>query len=356
MLPMVATDVELSPDVARAEQCDRAAQHAEAVNCLVAGVRKGDVEAFTRLGKRLLVGDRAPCRPNDGASMIEDASARGGGEAAALLSVLYSVGASPGRDLGAALASLVTAAERGWGPAQAQLRALADESSESDSGAGAADEWRQLGARVDLEAWQRPPPAKDLSTSPLIRLYPSFITSAVCRFLIERARGRLSRALVYEPHVKKVIAHHTRTNTAALFGLLDTDFVCALTQRRMAACLGVPFRQFEPITVLHYDEGEQITEHFDFVDPNVPDYEQEVAQRGQRIVTFLVYLNDDYQGGETEFPEVGVSHKGRSREGLFFVNALPDGSPDLRTLHAGRPPSRGEKWIVSQFVRDRRTL
>ena len=28
------------------------------------------------------------------------------------------------------------------------------------------------------------------------------------------------------------------------------------------------------MTVLHYAEGEQITEHFDFVDPNVPDYEQ----------------------------------------------------------------------------------
>jgi hypothetical protein len=25
----------------------------------------------------------------------------------------------------------------------------------------------------------------------------------------------------------------------------------------------------------------------------------------------------------------------------------------VRTLHAGRPPRAGEKWIVSQFVRNR---
>src|SRR5690606_4605056 len=106
----------------------------------------------------------------------------------------------------------------------------------------------------------------------------------------------------------------------------------------------------------HYDEGEQITEHFDFVDPNVPDYEQEIASKGQRVVTFLIYLNDDYQGGETEFPRAGISHKGRRGEALFFVNALPDASADLRTLHAGRPPKKGEKWIVSQFMRDRPTL
>ena len=83
----------------------------------------------------------------------------------------------------------------------------------------------------------------------------------------------------------------------------------------MAACLEIPLRHFEPITVLHYAAGEEITEHFDFVDPNVPNYPQEIAQNGQRVVTFLVYLNDDYAEGETEFPRLGVSHKGRRCEG-----------------------------------------
>jgi hypothetical protein len=30
--------------------------------------------------------------------------------------------------------------------------------------------------------------------------------------------------------------------------------------------------------------------------------------------------------------------------------------PDRRMLHAGRAPSSGEKWIVSQFIRSRATL
>jgi hypothetical protein len=73
-------------------------------------------------------------------------------------------------------------------------------------------------------------------------------------------------------------------------------------------------------------------------------------------VTFLVYLNDAYAGGETEFPKLALKHKGTTGEGLFFVNALASGEPDLRTLHAGRPPTSGEKWIVSQFIRNRRVL
>ena len=156
-------------------------------------------------------------------------------------------------------------------------------------------------------------PGTDLSESPKIRLFPSFGAGDVCRWLIDRARGRLSRALVYEALSKEVTVHPTRTNTAAVFNILETDLVCVLVQQRMAACLDVPFRHFEPITVLHYAEGEQITEHFDFVDPNVPDHDQEIARKGQRIATFLVYLNDDYGGGETAFPRVGVSHKAARR-------------------------------------------
>jgi hypothetical protein len=345
----------LSPDVELAERCDLAGDHATAINHLVAGTRKRDVEATTRLGKRLLVGDRAPELPGDGARFLDDASKAGGAEAAALLAVLYGVGASREHDLEAALGSLTLAAERGWPDAQRQLAVLAVDG--NSAAAGAANDWRALAARVDVAAWRKPPPAAaDLSTDPLIRHYPQFVTPAVASWLIEKARGRLSRALVYEALIKKVTVHHTRTNTAAMFNLLQTDLVCVLVQNRISACLGTPFRHCEALTVLHYAEGEEITEHFDFIDPHLPDYPQEIRAKGQRVVTFLIYLNDGYAGGETEFPRLGVSHKGVHCEGLYFVNSLADGSADTRTLHAGRPPRHGEKWIVSQFVRNRPTF
>lgn len=345
----------VSPDVERAEQCDAAGAHGDAVNHLASAARKHDVEAMTRLGKRLLVGDRAPCLPKDGAGLIADASSRGGAEAAALLAVLYAVGASRGHNLPAALESLIVAAERGWPPAQTQLRALASAESDAASTDDEAD-WRTLAQHIDLAAWRAAPKSIDVSASPLIRSYPGFASESVCRWLIDRARGRLSRALVYEALSREVTARPTRTNTAAVFNILDTDLVFVLVQLRMAACLQVPFRQFEAATVLHYDEGEEITAHYDFVDPNVPSYEDELAQRGNRIVTFLLYLNDDYGAGETTFPRLGIEHKGRRGEGLFFVNTLTDGSADVRTLHEGRSPVGGEKWIVSQFVRNRPQL
>jgi prolyl 4-hydroxylase len=108
--------------------------------------------------------------------------------------------------------------------------------------------------------------------------------------------------------------------------------------------------------VLHYRGGEEIRNHFDFIDPASPHYAEQIRLRGDRIITFLLYLNDDYREGETEFPEAGVKHKGTRGEGLFFVNVLEDGRPDLRTVHAGRPPTSGEKWIITQFIRNKPTF
>lgn len=343
--------MELSPEVVRAEQADAAGRHTEAINQLVAGTRRNDVEATTRLGKRLLLGDRAPHLPKDAAGLLKEAAEAGGAEAAAITATLCVLGISTGQNVEAALEYLALAAERGSTSAQRQLLVLAGRSPDASLGPG--ESWRRIAQTADLGFWRTAPRGVDLHADPLVRSFEKFLPPLVCGWLVHRSRGRLTRALVYEALQKKTTVHPTRTNTAANFNLLETDVVCSLVQVRMCACLGVALRQLEPLTVLHYAPGEEITDHFDFVDPNVPDYEREIAHDGQRIVTFLVYLNDDYGGGETAFPRLGISHKGRVTEGLFFTNALRDGSADMRTLHAGRPPLDGEKWIVSQFVRNR---
>jgi prolyl 4-hydroxylase len=144
-----------------------------------------------------------------------------------------------------------------------------------------------------------------------------------------------------------------RSNTQATFGVAAVSALHFLVQARLAKACRLPLTHFEAPAVLHYAVGEQITPHFDFIDPRVPDYEKQVAAQGQRIYTFLVYLNDAYAGGETGFPELGFEHRGSRREGLCFTNIDARGNPDLRMLHTGKPPTSGEKWIFSQFIRVR---
>ena len=344
---------QLSPTVAEAAKYDSSGNHARAVSLLAEACAHGDVEAMTRLGKRLLVAANAPDRPEEGTELIRTAAQLGGAEAAAQLAVLSAIGMFVEQSWGAALAALTFAAERGWSAAQRQLRILAADRELAAREIGPTL-WQQLAATIDVGPWHAPLPGTTLSESPLVRHFPDFATAEVCEWLIDKARERLVRASVYSQATRTEKISETRTNTWAMFNVLEADLVSVLVQVRMCANAGVPFRYLEPLSVLHYAVGEQITEHFDFVDPlRTPNYEQELAENGQRVVTFLVYLNDDYAGGKTEMPELGVSHKGRKGEGLFFVNAHPNGDPDRRTVHAGRRPTQGEKWVVSQFMRSR---
>ena len=73
-----------------------------------------DVAALTTLGKRLLVGEGVPMSSDKGVATLRDAAARGGGEAAALLSVCAAWGVAQARNVDAALDHLARAAELGW--------------------------------------------------------------------------------------------------------------------------------------------------------------------------------------------------------------------------------------------------
>jgi prolyl 4-hydroxylase len=340
--------------VATAAEHEAAGRYDEAIDALARAAHGGDVDATTELGKHLVLGDLGPHLPQDGTRLLLDAVVAGSVEAALRLATLAALGTYVERSWPRALGLLVAAAEKGSVPARAQLRIFARQ--RPGEAAPAAGEWQRLLERIDLASWIAPAGSISLNDDPAVRSFPDFTEEAVCAWLVERARGNLKRALVYDSAYGGDIEDHMRTNTAAGFDLMTADLVQVALQARMAASVGLPIDNLEGPTILHYEVGEQITNHYDFLNPQSPNYQDEVRRRGERIITFLVYLNDDYGGGNTDFPQLGISHKGKRGEGLMFVNALPSGLPDLRMVHAGRPPASGEKWIVSQFIRNRAAL
>ncbi|HVV64565.1 MAG TPA: 2OG-Fe(II) oxygenase [Rhizomicrobium sp.] len=72
---------------------------------------------------------------------------------------------------------------------------------------------------------------------------------------------------------------------------------------------------------------------------------------GQRVATFLVYLNDDFDAAETSFLRLDWRYRGQKGDAILFWNVDQAGVPDSATLHAGLAPTRGEKWLLSQWIR-----
>ena len=331
-------------------------RHEESLNWLSRAAKAGDAEALTLLGLRLLLGRDAPHLPKDGAGLLLDAAERGDARAAATVSVLAGGGFYGPQTWPAALDYLQRSAELGGASARAQLRILTGDPALAAKAAAKPpdDLWRRLRQGVDIAAWTGPPPAaRTLNRFPLIRACQGLTTKAACDWVIQQARPRLERALVQDPETGLTIMGETRTNRVANFTLADASLLFLLLQARIAAAAGLPMEMMEAFAVLHYAPGEEASEHLDYLDPAVPAYADAIARYGQRVATCLVYLNDDYDGGETAFPELGIRHKGRMGDALIFHSVDAAGTPDPRSLHAGRPPTSGEKWVLSQFIRDR---
>jgi prolyl 4-hydroxylase len=340
-LPAAPSPPAPSPAVSTARGLDLAGRHGEALEILRAASKQGDAGAMSDLGHRLLIGDRAPKLPQHALRILAEAARRDEPRALARMAALTAAGAYVKQDWAGALQLLGRAAAAGDPSAQGQLTSL------RPAGTTAAD-WMEMATRVDLQLWLQP--ATQVRLHDNVRRMPGMVSPGVCKWLISRAPGLLEPALVYDSVIRAHQVHQMRTNTMACYNYANIDVVQYLLQARMAMSCGYPMQNFEMPTVLHYSVGQQITPHFDFIDAQAEDYAQQIREHGQRMITFLLYLNDDYEGGETTFPELGIVNRGSTGDGLYFVNAYPDLKPDRRMLHTGSPPTAGEKWIVTQFI------
>jgi hypothetical protein len=312
---------------------DTAAQEAirEATRSLIRAANSGDIDAMVEVGRRLLIGRDAPRAPDKGAAMIFAAAERGARGAMALSAGLLAAGVGVAVNWPAALEQLRRAANLGHVSATAQLDLI-------DEAGG-----------LNIQA----PPAEIVSTAPRLWWVRDLASAAECVWLIERARGRLQPATVYDPDEGRLNLQSARTNSLFAFDLAEADLVVMAVRARIASALGVRQGQLEASNVLHYAPGQAFVRHFDFIQPGVETLAEELVSNGQRIATALIYLSQDYEGGETDFPSLKQRFKGAPGDSLLFMNTEASGAPDRATLHAGLPPTSGEKWLFSQFVRDK---
>ncbi|MDE2150003.1 MAG: 2OG-Fe(II) oxygenase [Gammaproteobacteria bacterium] len=305
------------------------------------------------LGQRML--REEPQRIYDALQLLVRASAEDA-QACALIATLAGAGAGTPQSWPIALDYLARAAELGSAMAQRQLQVLAQPpGSEADAAATRNRGWRELTRRVGLDVWLSAPPASPLPYGSRLIVIPELLPSAACDWLIERARPLLLPASTYDPTTGAPQSDPDRSNSTAEFDLVETDLVLLLVRARIASVLGMPPTALEYTNVLHYRPGQEFKPHYDFLDPTAPGLAREIQRLGQRVATCLVYLNNDYLGGQTEFPRLGLRHRGKGGDALLFHSIDRTGTPDLDTLHAGLPPTRGEKWLLSQFVRLRPT-
>ena len=117
---------------------------------------------------------------------------------------------------------------------------------------------------------------------------------------------------------------------------------------RVSGIVNLPIENIEPIQVNRYSENQYFLPHFDFLP-----HELIVDTGGQRLFTFLLYLNSDFIGGQTRFPNIDVIIQPNTGQALAWRNCLSDSNLiDHNFLHESMPVSSGEKWILVAWIRE----
>jgi len=103
----------------------------------------------------------------------------------------------------------------------------------------------------------------------------------------------------------------------------------------------------EKMQITEYQSGQFYTPHFDFF--NTVGWENTVAN--DRRSTVIVYLNDNFTEGHTEFPKLNISVKPQAGMALYWRYDY-DADTNAKTLHSGNSVKEGVKYITQAFIRN----
>lgn len=177
-----------------------------------------------------------------------------------------------------------------------------------------------------------------------VRWYDGALAPAFCTQLIEAFRGSAGEHVQRTPGWRSGLDDSAWTELDitpladdALKGFFFRQIEEHLARYNAELKLSMPVptsRRLAEFRMKRYRPGadEKFQLHFDSLN--------EVADR---YMVFLWYLNDVAEGGETEFPDLGIKVAARAGRLLMFP-------PYWMYQHAGLPPRSGDKYILSTYM------
>ena len=168
------------------------------------------------------------------------------------------------------------------------------------------------------------------------RVIHNFLTDDERTYIIQEASERLETSKVSQ---QQDIDKSVRDSETAWLSFDDP--IIKRVAERCVALTDRPLCNCEQLQVLRYKPGGYYKPHQDtFSD----------MESNKRMYTVILALNDDYEEGETEFPNLDKKYKLRAGDALFFHTLDNYELMTSRALHGGRPVKSGEKWICNLWV------
>ena len=214
-----------------------------------------------------------------------------------------------------------------------------------------------------INDWDMHNPSSDLIRVPNDKIevyqFDNFLTLTESKRLVDYMENNYIRSTVSSPDGTSVVGEG-RTSSSTYFDL--TDPFIKYIEHKIAVTIGIDIEYGEGIQGQRYEVGEYFDYHMDYFseapNQNTTFYENFIGEAGNRTWTFVIYLSDEtdgLEGGETDFKNAGITVKPKTGKAVCWRNMNSDRSLNSFTLHSGVAPTKGKKYIITKWFREKPT-
>jgi prolyl 4-hydroxylase len=180
-----------------------------------------------------------------------------------------------------------------------------------------------------------------------------FLSTQDCDTLIAMGKQKqLERSSGFSVSEGRSKVSDYRTSYQNWFNLCENAFITKI-EKRISEITGTPIEYGEGLQFCYYPEGTYYKAHHDYYDTRYAGVKSEIERGGQRVITFMVYLNTipEGGGGETSFFNERVMIRPEKGKAVIFWNLNTNYELDVSTYHEALPPKPGyEKYIINKWI------
>lgn len=185
------------------------------------------------------------------------------------------------------------------------------------------------------------------------KIYDDFISESEAKYIKKSANNKFneSEVLGSNGETDEVLKDIRDSKTAWLD---KNDPVIKNIIMRVCSINNYPFENAEHLQVVKYRKGGFYREHHDSVYEDDEISKKFFESGGHRVLTMIIYLTDDFEGGATRFVTLKKDVKPKKHGSILFYPLDKNNRRcHPKALHAGMPLKSGEKIIANVWIRQR---
>lgn len=199
---------------------------------------------------------------------------------------------------------------------------------------------------------------KDSETN--IRLWHDVISKEDCDRIIQICEPAITDELEKVGNSGELIIRKAQSIWLDEYWLKPNDkTLIENVKKKVSDLSNKPVEFLERFHVVRYGVGDYFLPHYDFfAKPSdemdavhaISDADDPTAQRDE---SWLIYLNDEFVGGETSFQKEEMTVKAKTGACVSWSNVCKNGLPNLNSIHSGNKVYGGTKWIAIIWIRNK---